>query len=253
MPAKKRDYSVLDKFNFERKPVGVKFVIEKPEGLKKPDVPLNMCEMLKYAQDGHAFYVAEEDLVCVGIEQAILGMQDPEPLLVSGAFGGEDGLFQSNSACRAMYDVLPSLPKGSVRYAVFAPLDKLTFEPDVLIMTANIYQAQTLLRSVNYSTGLPFVSKATPVVACAWIYVYPVVSGELNYFVTGLGLGMQAMNIFPPGLFIISVPFQKLSTVLDNLKEMSYNPNPPPGPGGVAHRKRVDKMKADVKKRMDLK
>jgi hypothetical protein len=106
------------------------------------------------------------------------------------------------------------------------------------------------LRSINYSTGEPFVSRATPVVACAWIYVYPVLSGELNYYITGLGTGMQQLNIFPPGLFLISVPFQKIPIMLDNLKEMSYSPTPEPGPGGDAHRKRVNKVLEDMRKRI---
>jgi uncharacterized protein (DUF169 family) len=245
-----RDYSVLDKFDLERKPVGVKFIIEKPEGIKHIDKELNMCEMLKEAQENGAFYVAPEDWVCVGVEQMILGMKDPEPILVSGLFGGDEGLFKEASSCRAMYDHLPRLPKGSVQYVAFAPLDKLTFDPDVLILTANINQAQALLRSINYSTGEPFVSKATPVVACSWIYVYPVVSGELNYFITGLGLGMQALNIFPPGLFIISVPFQLIPIMLDNLKDISYSPTFEPGPGGDAHRKRVNKLMEDMRKRI---
>ena len=251
MAAKKHDFSVLDKFDFERKPVGVKFQVQKPEGINKAGKPLNMCEMIKHAQEGNVFYIGEEDLVCVGIEQMILGMKDPEPLLVSGAFGGEEGLFKGDNACRAMYDVLPTLPKNSVRYAVFAPIDKMTFEPDEVIMMADITRAQTLLRCINYSTGMPFVSKSTPVVACAWIFIYPIVSGELNYFMTGLGLGMQAMNMFPPGLFIITVPFQKIPIMLDNLQEMGNNPTLP-GPGGVEHRKRVDKMKGEMKKRLGL-
>lgn len=246
----KRDFSVLDKFNFERKPVGVKFLVTRPAGIKKLTKELNFCEMLKEAQEGNSFYVGEKDLVCVGIEQVILGMQDPEPVLVSGLFGGEDGLFKEANACRAMYQNLPALPKGSVKYVAFAPVDKLTFDPDLLIITANTAQAQTVLRAVNYSTGEPFVSKATPVVACAWIYVYPVVSGQLNYYITGLGMGMQALNIFPPGLFLISIPFQQLTTALENLASMQYNPNPPPGPGGPAHRKRVNKLKADLAKKI---
>jgi len=250
MASKTRDYSVLDKFDLERKPVGVKFMIDKPEGIKHLDKELNMCEMLKEAQENDAFYVAPDDWVCVGVEQMILGMEEPEPVLVSGIFGGDEGLFRDASSCRAMYQYLPTLPKGSVQYAAFAPLDKLTFDPDVLIMVANINQAQTLLRSINYSTGEPFVSRATPVVACSWIYVYPVVSGQLNYFITGLGLGMQALNIFPPGLFIISVPFQLIPTMLDNLAEISYSPAMEPGPGGEAHRKRVNQFKADLKKRI---
>lgn len=250
MSSTPRDYSVFDKFKFERKPVGVKFMIDRPEGIKRLDKELNMCEMLKEAQENDAFYVGPDDWVCVGVEQMILGMKDAEPILVSGLLGGDEGLFKGASACRAMYQYLPSLPKGSVEYVAFAPVDKLSFDPDVLVMTADINQAQTLLRSINYSTGQPFVSKATPVVACSWIYVYPVVSGELNYYITGLGMGMQALNIFPPGLFLISVPFQILPTVLDNLKEMSYSPTLEPGPGGNAHRKRVNKVLEDMRKRI---
>jgi uncharacterized protein (DUF169 family) len=250
MAAGKRDYSVLDKFKLERKPVGVRFMAEKPEGIKRLDKELNMCEMLKEAQENDAFYVAPDDWVCVGVEQMILGMKDPEPILVSGLFGGEEGLFKGASSCRAMYDYLPRLPKGSVQYVAFAPLDKMNFEPDVLILTADNHQAQTLLRSINYSTGKPFVSKATPVVACSWIYIYPVVSGELNYLVTGLGLGMNALNIFPPGLFIISIPFQLIPTMLDNLKDISYNPIQEPGVGGDVHRKRVNKFMEDLRKRI---
>jgi len=246
MTSKPEDYAVLDKFNFERQPVAVKFAITRPEGINRIDKELNMCEMLKEAQENEPFYVTPEDWVCVGVEQMIIGLKDPEPVLVSGIFGGDEGLFKGANACRSMYDYLPTLPKGSVKYVVFSSVDKLAFEPDVLVITASLPQAQTLLRSMNYSTGKPFVSRATPVVACSWIFVYPVVSGELNYFITGLGLGMQALNIFPPGLFLISVPFQILPTVLDNLEGMHYNPELVPGPGGEVHRKRVNQFKKDI-------
>ena len=250
MPEKLRDFSVLDKFGLDRKPVGVKFLAVKPEGIPQLQKELNFCEMLKEAQENGAFYVGPDDWVCVGVEQMILGMKDPEPALVSGVFGGDEGLFRGANACRAMYEHLPTMPKGSVQYVAFAPADKLTFAPDVLIITANVHQAQTLLRSVNYSNGLPFVSKTTPVVACSWIYVYPVVSGELNYVITGLGLGMQALNIFPPGLFLISVPFQRIPTMLENLAEMGYSPTAAPGVGGPAHRKRVNKFLGDIRKKI---
>jgi len=252
MASKIRDYSVLDKFNFERKPVGVKFVVEKPAHIQKLGKPINMCEMIKEAQENGAFYVGEEDLVCVGVEQMIMGMKDPEPLLVSGIFGGDEALYKNASACRAMYQALPTLPKGSVRYAVFSPVDKLSFDPDVMVITANIIQARTILRCINFSTGMPYVSKSTPVVACAWLFVYPVVSGELNYFITGLGLGMEEMNMFPHGLFLISVPFQKLPIMLENLAEMEYELSPAPPAGGVAHRKRVDQLMVDLRKKYNL-
>jgi uncharacterized protein (DUF169 family) len=253
MTTKSQNFAVLDKFNFERQPVAVKFAIAKPEGIKRIDKELNMCEMLWEAQESDPFYVTPDDWVCVGIEQVIIGLQDPEPVLVSGIFGGEEGLFKGDNACRAMYQDIPALPKGSVQYVVFSAIDKLTFDPDVLVITANLPQAQTILRSMNYSTGKPFISKATPVIACSWIYVYPVVSGELNYFVTGLGLGMQKMDVFPPGLFLISVPFQILPVVLENLGDMDYSPELESGPGGEAHRKRVDQFKKDMIKKIEEK
>jgi uncharacterized protein (DUF169 family) len=251
MAKKIRDFSVLDKFGFARKPVGVMFSITRPRGIKRIAKELNFCEMTKEAQEGNSFYVAPEDWVCVGVEQMILGMKDAEPLLVSGLFGGEEGLFKGANACRGMYEYLPRMQKGSVKYVTFAPIDKLTFDPDLLVITGDIGQAQTILRSVNYSTGQPFVSKTTPVVACAWIYIYPIISGDLNYIVTGLGLGMQALNIFPPGLFLISVPFQRIPTMLENLEELPYSPTMARGPGGPVHRKRVNKMIADMRKRIE--
>ena len=39
MSPKKRDYAVLDKFKFERKPVGVKYLITRPEGIPKGERP----------------------------------------------------------------------------------------------------------------------------------------------------------------------------------------------------------------------
>ena len=58
MAEKWRNFSVLDKFGFERKPVGVKFFITRPRGIKRIEKELNFCEMLKEAQEGSAFYGA---------------------------------------------------------------------------------------------------------------------------------------------------------------------------------------------------
>jgi len=48
--------TVLDKFTFEKKPVGVKFTSTRPKGLQRPDKQLDFCEMLVEAQNGNAFY-----------------------------------------------------------------------------------------------------------------------------------------------------------------------------------------------------
>jgi uncharacterized protein (DUF169 family) len=62
-----KDLAILDKFKFERKPVGVKFLATRPKGLKRPEKQFNFCEMLKEAQEGNAFYVGPEDWVCMAV------------------------------------------------------------------------------------------------------------------------------------------------------------------------------------------
>jgi uncharacterized protein (DUF169 family) len=223
----------------------VKFLPTRPVGVARLDKALNMCEMVKEAQTSEPFYVQREDLRCV--EPMLLGMEEPEPILVSGLFGGKDNLFKEARACRAMYQYLPKMLRGSVNCVAFSSVDKLSFDPDVLVMTATIPQAQTLLRSINYSTGEMITSKLTPVVACSWLYIYPVLSGEMNYLVTGLSLGMSALDVYPPGLVLISIPWTKLSTMLENLEEMSIGRSTPP-PGGDAHRKRVNQLMEDLRK-----
>ena len=57
---------------------------------------------------------------------------------------------------------------------------------------------------------------------CAWVFVYPYMSGELNYTITGLGYGMRIKKLLPEGLFLISVPYDLIPMLIDNLKEIDW-------------------------------
>ncbi len=248
MTATQRDYTVLDRFHFERKPVGVKYLPTRPKDIEPLKKALNFCEMIAEAQESEPFYVAPDNWHCV--EPHILGFEDFPSIYSSGLFGGDEGLFKEPRANRQLYYDLPQLYKGSVQYVAFSPVDRLIFDPDVLVITATIDQAPVVLRALNYSTGEPLVSKTTPVVACSWIMIYPVISGEMNYVVTGLGLGMDAMDMFPAGLFLISIPYQKLGEALENLAEIPYQEGPrPTRPGGDAHRARVELFKEELRRK----
>jgi len=214
----KQDYSVFDKLNLERKPVGVKFLPSRPEGIDRIKNKLALCEMFLAAQESAPFYVQKEDFLCV--EPLLLGMEDPEPVLVSGFAGGSAGLFKEPRANRKVYQYVPKMLKGSVKCVAFAAVDRLTFDPDVVIITANVTQARSILRAEGYTSGESWSSQGTPVMACSWMYIYPVVTGKINYTVTGLSLGMQALNVpLPEGLFIISIPWNLLPTVMTNLED----------------------------------
>lgn len=252
MRAKRRDYSIFEDFQFERKPVGVKFLPLKPAGIerldKMLDTKLNFCEMLKEAQVSPPFYVDREYFQC--IEPMLLGMEDPDAIFVSGLVGDREGIYEEARANRGIYQYLPMLPRGSVKYAAFSSLDEMSFEPDVLVVTANVSQAQVLLRAMGYATGEVWSSKGTPVAACAWIYIYPIISGKLNFTVTGLSLGMQSLKVFPEGLFLISIPWHLLLVMMDNLRNMNWSYTSPTETRDE-NRMRMDKLFEDLKKEMD--
>ncbi|MBA7561892.1 MAG: hypothetical protein GH159_04130 [Dehalococcoidia bacterium] len=247
MTAKARDYSILDKLKLERKPVGVKFLPVQPEGIPRIAKRLSFCEMFKEAQTSPPFYVQKEDLFC--IEPFILGMEEPDPMLVGGLVGEADELFEEARANRKLYQFLPKMVKGSVGYVAFSSVDQLTFDPDVVVFTANAGQAYHILRALNFSSGDMWSAKGTSVAACAWIYIYPVISGEMNLTITGISLGMRALKVFPEGLVIISIPWTRLDETLKNMRNMKWKLLSDEITG-EEHKKRVDKLFNDLRQKI---
>ena len=63
----------------------------------------------------------------------------------SGELGVKLELFDDPRANKRLFACNPGLPAGTVNYAVLAPLDKITFEPDLLIIMATAKQAEIVL------------------------------------------------------------------------------------------------------------
>jgi len=221
MSEKRTDYSIFDKFNFEHKPVGVKYSMEKPKGIKQTNKKLALCEMFKEAQNSKPFYVTKENVQC---GEQVLGIVDFPPIMYSGQLGPMYAMFKNPGANRRIYDYVPTLPKDSVTYITHASIDQMTFEPDLLIFTASPSQAEVLLRASSYSDGKMWNAKGTTCLACAWIYAHPYLSGEMNYTISGLGFSMKARGVLPEGLFIITFPFDTISPLIENLKHMEWDP-----------------------------
>jgi uncharacterized protein (DUF169 family) len=216
------DLSIYNQFNFERPPVGVKYLFNKPEGIEPLGKSLALCEMLKEAHlRGAPFYFTKENENCFG--KRFLGMMGESPPLADGGLLGlKLEIFQEARANSRLRRFIYTLENGGVNYVVFSPLDKLTFEPDLLVLTATPGQAEILLRAMTYSTGEMYESKATTIGGCSWLYVYPYLSGKVNYTITGLAFGMKGRQVFPEGWLLISIPYHWIPTITQNLKEMKW-------------------------------
>ncbi len=216
-----QDLSIYSEFNFENPPVGVKFLVSRPEGIKQLDKSIPFCEMIKEAQRrGEPFYFAKENENCVG--KIALGMEEMKTIVESGLIGPGFGIYQEPRANNAIYKHVHEFSRGLVNYVAFSTLDKLTFEPDLLILTATPSQAEIVLRAMSYSTGEIWEPKLAPVLACSWLYIYPFQSGKVNYMITGMTFGAKSKEIFEEGWMLITIPYQWIPTITHNLHEMEW-------------------------------
>jgi uncharacterized protein (DUF169 family) len=221
MSSKKLDYSIFDKFNFERKPVGVKYSMAKPEGIGQTDKSLALCELFREAQENKPFYITKDNIQC---GEQVAGYTDYPPVMYSGQLGPMFSMFKNPGANRRIYDYVPHLPLDSAPYITHAAIDQMTFDPDLLIITANTKQAEIILRASSFSDGKMWHAKGSTCLACAWIYAHPYLTGEMNYTISGLGFSMKARYVLPEGLFIITFPFDTIAPLMDNLNEMEWEP-----------------------------
>jgi uncharacterized protein (DUF169 family) len=211
--------AALQPLNLDLPPVGVKFYSRPPEDMQQLDGTLRLCEMLRRAQDGHAFYAAPANHACGG---GLYIMGKPLPhAFTTGEYVAGIQVCDSFKAGRRIYDSLPRLPEeGTIDYVAFSPLEGIPFSPDLLLILGNADQTEVLLRAYTYSTGKTWVSRCTPVIGCAWTYMFPYITGDMNFVVTGLSLGMRAGKLYPKGLQLITIPSDLFPMFLQNLSDM---------------------------------
>lgn len=219
------DLSVYEKLDFDKPPVGVKFLFFRPDGMAPLPMEKNLsfCELLGEAwQAENPFYFSKENNeACVG--KFLLGMEDMAPFAESGQIGARLEIFNEPRANYIFYQYVPKFEKGIVNYVAYSPIDKLNFEPDLLIITATHEQAEIVMRSMTYSTGELYNSRTTPVMGCAWFYIYPYRSGKVNFLVPDMVHGMKGRELFADGSILISIPYHWIQTMTQNLREMKMH------------------------------
>ena len=216
------DYSVLDKIGFSLPPIGVKFSFFRPDGIPplEPGTSMSLCEILRSAQaENKAFYFSRENNeTCVG--KIILGMEEFTPFEKSGQIGPRLGVFDDARCNQHFYQFVPKLDFGVTNYVLFSPAGQLTFEPDVLVISANPGQAEIVMRAMTYSTGEMYKSTCTPVMGCAWMLIHPHRTAEVNFIVPALVHGLHGRQLYPSDTLIISLPYRWIPVVLSNLERM---------------------------------
>jgi uncharacterized protein (DUF169 family) len=204
-------------------PVAIKFCFAVPEGAERAEKVMALCSFIKEAQvTGKKFYTDVNNDDCMG--KMMLGMIDIPPFEGSGQAGFDFEVFRTPAANARLYHMMPRLVRGACNYVLFCPVDKCDFDPDLIVCTADVEQADLLMRANSYISGDLWESKDSHVAGCSWLLVYPYVSGKINHAMTGIHHGQKRRKPYPEGLQLISVPYQKIDEVVLALSQMPRVP-----------------------------
>ena len=143
-----------ENMDLKKSPVAIKFVLREkdiPEGIPKVDEALRHCELVQKASKGDVFYATVEEQKCKG-GAAALGLMDAPEKIKTGEFYYELGRFSGLGSAKKTMESIPKV--DPIMYALlYAPLDKATFDPDVIVLIVNPAQAMKLSQALVYTMG----------------------------------------------------------------------------------------------------
>jgi uncharacterized protein (DUF169 family) len=118
-------------------PVAIRFANSRediPAGMEKFDKTVRHCQMVSLARkEGRIFYATVDNHECMGGAWA-LGLRELTESLRTGDFYFHLGKFESAPACRRTINNIPHLESGKTYAILYAPLEKATFDPHVILI-----------------------------------------------------------------------------------------------------------------------
>ncbi|MDO5843598.1 MAG: DUF169 domain-containing protein [Methanocorpusculum sp.] len=164
-------------------PVAVKIVKSPeqiPEEIPEIEETDRHCRMVSLAREGKIFYATDAKHQCGGGAWA-LGLRDKGATLATGMHYYNLGKYESVPSSRRTMDSVPSLPKET--YAtLYAPLEKATFAPDVVIIFAKPLAVLKLAQSTLYRLGGRIYPQFSGIQSiCSDATAYVLLNGKPNF------------------------------------------------------------------------
>lgn len=202
-------------------PVAVKLVAQRseiPAGVPELKEKIRHCEMVQKARHGDVFYATKEQHACAGGAGA-LGIAEIPEKIRTGEFYFGLGRFKTLDAAKKTMEAVPRTNKHFVA-SIYAPLEKASFKPDVVVVIGNPKQILKIAQSNIYEKGgRNIVSFSGIQSICADAVAQPYNTGELNA-TFGCDGSRKNAKIADDEL-IVGIPAARLEGVVEALEKIS--------------------------------
>jgi uncharacterized protein (DUF169 family) len=190
-----------------------------PKGMKKLDHATRHCQMVdNVRRSGDEFYATLEEQQCRG-GAAVMGMTNMADQLKSGEFYFGLKSFSSVESAKATMDKIPEITEKNVKALMYAPLDKASFVPDVVIIIAKPKKVMELSQTILFEKGgridANFAGKQS---LCGDGVALPYLSNQPSVTV-GCG-GSRNYTEIKEEEMVISIPISKLEELVCSAKKM---------------------------------
>jgi uncharacterized protein (DUF169 family) len=198
-------------------PVAVSFSTKAPAGVKQMKGEARLCQMLDMVRlDGESFYTTADNHACDG-GAGSCGMKEMSERIRTGEFLVRMGLFGSTRAARRFISSNPRVETGTVSVTSFSPLEKASFEPDIVVLICNAKQGMVVSEAYAYETGKRTTGMTGPPI-CSSIVAAPFITGEIVYSLGDHG-ARKNMRVSDDDIFV-GIPAELLSCIVGNLEKM---------------------------------
>lgn len=208
----------------ENEAVGIKFLNDNSlasgyDQTKK----YTFCQFIMRAREGNKLLATSQNIACANGGSALGFMPVPDKL-INGEFLEQLGTFQKEGAKKTMED-MPRFEQNQYTGIALAPLSKLDFEPDVIVLESLPEQFMWLSLASIYKKGgrINFTSSISNG-TCVDITVVPWIKQQLNVSLGCYGC-RNATNI-PDENLLAGFPGKQLEELVESLEKISTKAMP---------------------------
>jgi len=195
----------------EGSPVAVAILPEPPEELKHWRRKVTACMLIQIARRGGAFYCSGASIACGGRSHLGLGespVQDLEDFLVR-----KEKLARSRAAASKMLDKVKERTPKLGQYLAFSPLEKASFNPDVILFVGTPLQISRIIFLDAFETGEIDTVHGEPL--CSGVIATPITTGKVG--VSFLDMACRLFGKYKPEEMVIGIPFNRMHNIVTSI------------------------------------
>jgi uncharacterized protein (DUF169 family) len=166
---------------------------------------------------GWSVGLTRDDLICVPGMLVFGFTPAADPIMELGQLFCEVGFHSSVGPALKEVEALPRFQPKEVEAIYLCPLERLTLDPDVVVVYGNPAQLMRLIQAASFSLGVRVSGEFGGKVECSSYLIAPYRSGEIKVVIPGMGDRIFSMT--QDDEMVVAFPNKFLEGLLAGLKE----------------------------------